>query len=84
MDDSNRYTANIDQDSEPGSNKQVLKNYLGIISKEEVEDLEERKLKRTEIGLLKIFDENHQFSGQDIGDIHELWLGDIHPSAGKS
>lgn len=79
----NRYCVPTDEDFEPGSNGEVLKNYLGIKSPEEMGALEEQELERTELELLKIFDNNHQFTAEDICNIHELWLGDVYPSAGK-
>lgn len=79
----NRYCVPTDEDSEPGSNGEVLKNYLGIKTLDEISTLEEQELKRTELELLKIFDADHQFTAEDICNIHELWLGDIYPSAGK-
>lgn len=81
--DSKRYTVPTDEDWEPGSNGQVLKNYLGIKSKEDIEAIEEQELERTELELLDIFNKDHQFTTADICNIHELWLGDIYPSAGK-
>lgn len=83
MKNSNRYNVPTNEDYEPGSNNQVLKNYLGATSKEGIENLEAQELERTEIELLKIFDEDHKFTAEDICNIHELWLGDIYPSAGK-
>jgi len=80
---SSRYSVPTDEDFEPDSNNEVLKNYLGIKSPEEMGALEEQELERTELELLKIFDENHQFTAEDICNIHELWLGDVYPSAGK-
>lgn len=78
-----RYTVQTDEDMQPNSNNEVLKNYLNIISKEEIEILEQQELKRTELDLIKIFDENYQFTAEDICNIHKLWLGDIYPSAGR-
>jgi cell filamentation protein len=80
---SGRYCVPTDEDFEPDSNKEVLKNYLGIKSSEKMSLLEEQELKKTELELLQIFDENHQFTAEDICNIHELWLGDIYPSAGN-
>lgn len=80
---SGKYSTTSEENFEPGSNDEVLKNYLGIISKEDMDALEEQELERTELELLKIFDENHQFTAEDICNIHELWLGDIYPFAGK-
>lgn len=78
-----RYIVPTEEDYEPNSTREVLKNYLNIKSKETMEELEEQELKRAELELLKIFNENHQFTAEDICDIHELWLGDIYPFAGK-
>lgn len=80
---SGRYAVPTDEDFESGSDNEVLKNYLGIKSKEEMEALEEQELERTELELLKIFDEAHRFTAEDICNIHELWLGDVYPFAGK-
>lgn len=78
-----RYTVPTDEDFEPDSNHEVLKNYLGIKTKEKIEALEKQELERTELELIKVFDENSQFTADDICNIHKLWLGDIYPSAGK-
>ena len=80
---SGRYSVPTDEDFVPDSNGEVLKNYLGIKSKEDMEGLEEQELERTELELLKIFDERHRFTAEDICNIHELWLGDVYPFAGK-
>ncbi len=80
---SGRYVVPTEEDFEPNSNNEVLKNFLGIKSKEEIEALEEEELERTELELLTIFNEEHQFTSEDICNIHELWLGDIYPFAGK-
>jgi len=79
----NRYCVPSEEDFEPGSNNEVLKNYLGIKDSETITALEEEELRRTELELLNIFDRDHQFTADDICDIHELWLGDIYPSAGR-
>lgn len=77
-----RYRVPDDEGYEPGSDG-VIRNYLGIQSREDIEALEEEELKRAELELIKLFDENHQFTAEDICNIHELWLGDIYPFAGK-
>ena len=79
----NRYKVPNDEGFEPGSDDTVLKNFLGITSIDTIESIEEQELLRAELELINIFDEDHQFSAQDILNIHELWLGDIYPSAGK-
>lgn len=80
---SGRYSVPSDEDFEPGSNNEVIKNYLGIKYKEIMEAVEQSELGRTELELLDIYDENHRFTAEDICNIHELWLGDIYPMAGK-
>lgn len=72
----------VDEDIEPDSNGEVLKNKLGIKAKAEMDILEKDFLQEAENQLLHI-EKNHQFSSQDICDIHELWLGDIYSFAGK-
>ncbi len=80
---SNRYTVPLSEDTEPGSNDEVLKNYLHITSKEQIEALEEQELNRTFSEIIQIYDEDRKFTVLDICKMHELWLGDIYPSAGK-
>lgn len=83
MEYQNRYTVPSDEDFEPDSNSEVLKNYLNIKSKEQIEILEEQELERAELELVSLYGENYQFTAKDICNIHQLWLGDIYPSAGK-
>ncbi len=83
MKNSNRYSVPSDENFEPGSNDEVLKNKLGIKSKEEMEIVEEQELGRAELELLEIVDGDHQFTAEDICNIHELWLGDIYSFAGR-
>lgn len=82
---SRRYSVSADENYEPGSNDEVLKNILGIKSLDEIEKLEEKELERAELEILELqlFDENHQFTAEDICNIHELWLGDIYLFAGN-
>ena len=80
---SGRYTVSSEEGFEPDSNEEVLKNKLGIKLREEMEALEESELDRTEMELLRLFGENHQFTAQDICNIHDLWLDDVYYFAGK-
>jgi|SRR3989338_5411358 len=80
---SGRYSVPSDEDFEPQSNNEVLKNNLGIKSKKDMEVLEKQELERTELALLEIFNDEHRFTAADICNIHELWLGDVYPFAGK-
>lgn len=81
--DSSRYAVRTDEDFEPGSDDQVLKNYLGIKTKNEIEQIEAQELGRVELEIMKQFDGGHQFTAADICNIHYLWLGDVYPSAGR-
>lgn len=78
-----RYSVSPNEDFEEGSDGEVLKNDLGIKSREIMEEIEEQELKRAELQLLDFFDEDHQFTAEDICNIHELWLVDVYPFAGK-
>jgi hypothetical protein len=49
-----RYCVPTDEDFEPDSNNEVLKNYLGIKANNEIAAAEEQELKRTELELLQI------------------------------
>jgi cell filamentation protein len=80
---SGRYAVPTDEDFEPDSNNEVIKNFLGIKSKKIIEKVEQEELERAELELLDMYDENHRFTSEDICQIHELWLGDIYPMAGK-
>src|SRR5690349_16366916 len=79
----NRYSVPSFEDYEPNSNHAVLKNFLGIKSPHKMAIIEEQELKKCEFELLKIYDDSHQFTAEDICNMHELWLGDIYPFAGK-
>ena len=81
--DTKRYTVPTDEDFEPGSDNEVLKNKFGIKLKVEIEDLEGRELVRVENELVDIFDQGHKFTANDICEIHKRWLGNVYPSAGK-
>jgi len=78
-----RYRVPSDEDCEEGSNGEVLKNHLGIILKSEIEAREEQELERLMLEVETLFDKHHQFTSQDLCGIHEEWLADIYPMAGK-
>lgn len=79
----NRYEVPNDEDYEPGSNDSVLKNNLGIKEPEVIEQLEANELERVGLELIGVYNENYQFTAEDICNIHESWLAGIYPSAGK-
>lgn len=76
-------TGNVENEFEPDSNNEVLRNFLGISSKEEMDRQEAFALQDAVERVLTIFDVNHKFTAKDICDIHGIWLGEIYAWAGK-
>jgi len=68
---------------EPGSNGQVLKNRLGITSKQDMDDTEARALEKTIDALVRTYGEAHRFTAADLCEWHRTWLGDIYEWAGR-
>lgn len=68
---------------EPGSNGQVLKNRLGITSKQDIDDTEARALEKTMDALVRTYGETHRFTGANLCEWHRIWLGDIYEWAGR-
>ncbi|HEY7746881.1 MAG TPA: Fic family protein [Desulfuromonadales bacterium] len=68
---------------EPGSDGTVLRNLLGITSREEMEIAETAALWRAQEQLLGEVEQDQSFTAQDIRDIHRLWLGSIYSWAGE-
>lgn len=67
----------------PGSDNQVLKNFLSIKEKEVMDQLEARELVRAENEIFATYHSNDRLSAQDICNMHKLWLKDIYPFAGR-
>ncbi len=61
---------------------QVLRNRIGITSKQGMNDAEARALQKTLDVLVRQFDETHRFTALDLCDCHRIWLGDIYDWAG--
>lgn len=78
-----RYAVPEEEGYEPGSNDSVLKNFLGIINPEVIEQIEEQALVNVGLELVQLYNEKYKFLVEDICNIHELWLADIYPFAGK-
>jgi len=68
---------------ESGSDGQVLKNRLGIASKQDMDALEASALERTVDALVRTCDATHRVTAVDLCDWHRLWLGDIYEWAGQ-
>jgi cell filamentation protein, protein adenylyltransferase len=84
MNPSDRYdTSGLSEDQfEPGSDGRVLKNLLGITTREKMETAETAELWLAEEQLLGEIEQDQSFTAQDIRNIHHLWLGKIYPWAG--
>lgn len=84
MTPTDRYdTSSLPEDQyEPGSNGTVLRNLLGITSKEELEHVEEVRFERLLEEAVARFDSDHRFTAMDIRWLHKFWLGDVFTWAG--
>lgn len=80
----NRYsTTHLPEDQyEPGSNGTVLRNLLGITSKEEMEHVEEDRFERLMEEAVASFDSAHRFTAKDILRLHKYWLEGVFTWAG--
>ena len=68
---------------EPGSQDRVLRNRLGITSKQARDDAEARALQRATDSLIGTFDAAHRFTAADVCEMHRVWLGEIYEWAGR-
>jgi Protein involved in cell division len=73
----------IENQYEPGSNKQVLKNLLGIKNKQEIDKIEVKELLRVTKEMTEYYYDNHCFTAADICYMHHSWLGSIYEWAGS-
>ncbi|KAF0144881.1 MAG: cell filamentation protein [Nitrospirae bacterium] len=85
MKKSRRYDTShlIEDQFEPGSNEQTLKNKLGIINPAEMDKREKEEQLRAMDELTDLFDRDHRFTAADICNMHKIWLGNIYEWAGK-
>lgn len=76
-------TSHLTEDQyEPGSDGAVLRNLLGITSKQEMEIHETAELWLVQKKLLADTSVDHRFSAADLCRMHREWLGRIYPWAG--
>jgi len=68
---------------EPGSDDRVLKNMAGITSREELEDVEEKRFEQVMQEAVIRFDAEHRFTALDIVWLHQSWLEDVFTWAGR-
>lgn len=73
----------VEAQFEPGSNKQVLNNLMGIKRRLKMDTVEAVALKQTEDLLFHTYGREHRFSTADLCNIHKIWLGKIYEWAGK-
>jgi cell filamentation protein len=67
---------------EPGSSGMVLKNLLGITSKDVMDEAEARALEQAMDVLVRTYGETHRFTATDLCNCHCTWLGNIYEWAG--
>ncbi len=67
---------------EPGSDGMVLKNLLGITSKQIMDEAEARALEQAMDILVREYSETHRFTAADLSGCHRTWLGEIYEWAG--
>lgn len=76
-------TSHLPEDQyEPGSNGTVLRNLLGITSKEVMEHVEEERFECLMEEAASRFDIHHRFTAQDLHWLHKFWLNGIFSWAG--
>src|SRR3989338_10460027 len=85
MSPDNRYDVSglSDAQFEPGSDGLVLKNLLGITSPVEMDIAEANALVVAVDRLVRMYDEEHRFTANDICEFHRVWLRGIYAWAGE-
>lgn len=68
---------------EPGSRGLVLKNLLGIKTKREMDQVEQKEQFRAIEELAGIYGQGHRFTAEDVCNIHRIWLRPIYTWAGQ-
>jgi cell filamentation protein len=85
MKNSERYKTSRSDEGEyqPGSEDTVLKNFLGLTIKEEVEHVETEKLiELSRKAILSVL-QDKRFCEKDIISMHKQWLSEIYSWAGQ-
>jgi len=67
----------------PGSNGQVLKNLLGITTRDEIDRVETELLFEVSDQILDELGREKQFTVEDLCRMHQRWLGSIYEWAGR-
>jgi cell filamentation protein len=72
----------IEDQYESGSDGKVLKNLLGLKKQSEADRTEALRHFETLEKVVRIYDESHRFTADDICHIHKIWLKSIYAWAG--
>jgi cell filamentation protein len=79
-----RYEAKgIEAEFEPASRRRVLRNKLGIVRVQDMQEAESEALLAVEDWAVQHFAVTHRFTTKDLRDLHRQWLGDIYSCAGQ-
>jgi len=73
----------VEAQFEPGSQRRVLKNLLGIRHKREMDRVEAQEQLRAFHEVIRVYGRGHRFRAADLCRIHDIWLNNIYPWAGK-
>jgi cell filamentation protein len=73
----------IENQYEPGSRKNVLRNLLGIKRKRDIDNAESEALKQAIKWAMQNYDIDHSFTAHDIRSLHRIWLEGIYQWAGQ-
>jgi cell filamentation protein len=77
-------TSHLPEDQcEPGSGGEVLKNIMGITTRDNMEVAETAELWLAEEALLRSVKQDQSFTAEDVCSMHRLWLGKIYLWAGE-
>lgn len=77
-------TSNLPEDQyEPGSDDTVLKNLIGITTREAMGIAETEALWAAQRHLFDEVEQEQVFTASDLCDMHRLWLGEIYSWAGS-
>ena len=80
---SSKYSGTFEDEFEPGSAERVLRNKLGITSKQEMDDLEIIKYRDAVLKLSDYFPKDYRFSQKDVNAIHREIFKELYGWAGQ-
>lgn len=80
---SDRYEAGVQGEFEPGSEDRVLRNELGVIDPEEMDEIELRLLQQIYEAVLVEALPDRKLAVADLKTWHRRWLGNVYSWAGK-